>query len=82
MLLTPTNTTSVPFSREVAEMLKECDDVYPFAEAGSYFVSGFKDGNRKVYAHFSSKDAYASFCSNDPEPSPQEVYEAYMNPRR
>lgn len=79
MLMTPSNKTSVPFSRAVALKLQECDSTSTFAEAGSYYVAGFKDGNRLVYAHFADKASYDRYCGHEPELSPQEQYEAYRN---
>lgn len=79
MLMNPINTTSKPFSREIALKLQECDSTSTFAEAGSYYVAGFKDGNRLVYAHFADKVSYDRYCGREPELSQQEQYETYRN---
>lgn len=69
MLMTPTASTSIPFTSDVANALKGCDRVSTFSEAGYYLVAGYKDERRVVYAHFADKAAYDSYCGREPAPS-------------
>lgn len=74
MLMTPTTSTSIPFTRDIANALKECDRVSTFGEAGYYLVAGYKDERRVVYAHFADKAAYDSYCSRGSAPSQYDRY--------
>lgn len=60
-----------PFDHVAARQLEECDDVTTFTEGGQFYILGFKDRRRHVFAHC-TKDAYERYL--DPSNSDLEQY--------
>ena len=60
MILTTCSVETKRLTSETVALLKECDDINTFTEAGWFYAFGWKEGKLHVKVHCNSQSEYES----------------------